>query len=197
MEVLSTHYQVWDQECLLVEITALLSNSWCKLKCFTHSSSSLFSSYHCYCHLPFFTSATSALTTLDHSGGTWSLTLFRKLTRLLSLQLSRVLRLLKYPAEDSENPPQVNAHFCLLVYWFGKCTVFTMWCLRHLISVCEITAKPWTRVGPFIGFRVNLESTVRTKVKAFIKSHAHIGFFLFLLHCHASNLCSVQCQVGL
>lgn len=27
---------------------------------------------------------------------------------LLSLQLSRVLRLLKYPAEDSENPPQVN-----------------------------------------------------------------------------------------
>lgn len=27
---------------------------------------------------------------------------------LLFLQLSRVLRLLKYPAEDSENPPQVN-----------------------------------------------------------------------------------------
>lgn len=114
----------------------------------------LCSSYHCYCHLPFVPSATRTLTYLDHSGVTWNLTSDHKLTRLLFLQLSRVLRLLKYPAEDSENPPQVNVHFCLSVYQFVKCTAFTMWCSRHTwvrgsrVSF-EITAKPWTRVGPF------------------------------------------------
>lgn len=115
----------------------------------THSSSSLFRSYHCYCHLSFVTSAASALTCLDHSGVTWNLTSDHKLTQLLSLQLSRVLRLLKYPAEDSENPPQVNVYYCLV-----KCTAFTKWCLKHvwMRSDCvsyEIAAKPWTRVGPF------------------------------------------------
>lgn len=70
---------------------------------------------------------------------------------LLSLQLSRVLRLLKYPAEDSENPPQVNmspfvSQVCLkLKLGPNYCSVKTSWCRSHgklweclflLVNVC-------------------------------------------------------------
>lgn len=68
-------------------------------------------------------------------------------TSLLFLQLSRVLRLLKYPAEDSENPPQVNMSLCVseAKAWSKLLLSKTSWsrsqgkqleCLHLLVIVC-------------------------------------------------------------
>lgn len=115
--------------------------------CVMHSASGLFRSCCWYCHLSFVTSG--ALSCLDCSGVTWNLTVHHKLTRLLSPQLSRVLRLLKYPAEDSENPPQVNFYYCMLTCWMC-CIYYVMlqtdvdaWLLRELWNRSHTLNEGW------------------------------------------------------